>query len=87
MRTSVFSHTDYAAFRNINRYGAILAVTAPSVFVKHFQKGLIYAPRLFGKAFREKVFTKSLAIPSFFHLHLYKHTFHHGYNASFYDLL
>jgi hypothetical protein len=40
MRTSVSSHTDYSAFRNINRYGAILAETAPSVFVKHFQKGL-----------------------------------------------
>ena len=32
MRTSVSSPTDYSAFRNINRYGAILAVTSPSVF-------------------------------------------------------
>ena len=55
MRTSASSHTDYAAFRNINEYGANLAVFAPIVFVKHFQKGLIYAPRLFGKAFRKKV--------------------------------
>ena len=55
MQTSVYSHTDYTAFRNIKGYGANLAKTAPSVFVKPLQKGLQIAPRLFGKAFRKKV--------------------------------
>ena len=32
------SHTDYAAFRNINRYGANLAVTALRVFDEPFPK-------------------------------------------------
>ena len=56
MRTSVSSRIDYSAFRNINRYGAILAETAPSVFVKHFQKGLSHPD------FLAKLFVKVFAV-------------------------
>ena len=38
MRTSVSSHTDYTAFRNINRYGANLAAIAPSVLANLSKK-------------------------------------------------
>ena len=54
MRTSVSSHTDYSAFRNINRYGANLAVTAPRVFDEPFPKKVTHPDfliKLFVKSF------------------------------------
>ena len=56
MRTSVSSHTDYTAFRNIKQYGAVLTVIASSVFVKHFQKGLPHPD------FLAKLFVKVFAV-------------------------
>jgi hypothetical protein len=52
MQTSVSSHTDYSTFRNINKYSVNLAIFAPDVFFKHFQKNIAH------KNFSIKLFVK-----------------------------